>query len=398
MGPHDSGIRAPALRHVEVAERVADAGHATIGGMRDPFANIGAHRIVFGMLIGALALLAFAVLQPFIVPIAWATIMVFTTWPMYSSLRRMLGGRAMLAAALMTLLLSAALVLPLLWLLATLQVELASAYQALSDWLAQGPRRVPAAIAALPGIGEWLQRWLDDLTRAPGALQQQIREWFEQGGGGLLNLLGGAGRNAVKLGVALLTALFLYRDGEAMLAQLREGLRRLVGSRIDGYLVATGATTRGVVYGIFIAALGQGALATLGYWASGVEAPLLLGVLTAMVAMLPLGASIVWVPAGLWLLMSGHTGAGIGLLLWGALAVSWVDNLLRPLVISSASRTPFLLVMFGVLGGAASFGLIGLFVGPVILAIVMAIWREWLGKGAPPGVDRGDPADAGDSL
>lgn len=371
---------------------------ATIVRMTDPFANIGAHRIVFAMLIAALALLAFAVMRPFIVPVAWATIMVFTTWPMYLAVRRRLGGHATLAATAMTLLLSASIVLPLLWLLATLRVELGSAYQALSAWLEQGPRRVPAIVAAIPGLGDWLQRWLDELTRAPGALQRQIGGWVEQGGGDLLDLLGGVGRNAAKLGIALLTALFLYRDGERVLSQMREVLKRLVGSRIDGYLLATGATTKAVVYGLFLAALGQGLIATLGYWGAGVDAPLTLGVLTAMVALIPWGAPMVWVTVAVWLLMTGKTAAGIGLMLWGMLAVSWVDNLLRPLVISTASRTPFLLVMFGVLGGGAAFGLIGLFVGPVILAIAMAIWREWLGQGAPPGGDRADSTITGDAL
>lgn len=380
--------------------REAERSHrpATIGRMRDPFANIGAHRIVFTMLIGVLALLAFAVLRPFIVPIAWATIMVYTTWPLHLRVRRALGGRATLAASVMTLGLSTAIVLPLLWLLATLQVELTAAYQALSDWLAQGPREVPGLFFAIPGLGDWLQRWLDELTRAPGALQQQIGEWTRQGGGELLDLLGGVGRNAAKLGFALITALFLYRDGDTLLDQLREVLKRLVGSRIVGYLVATGTTTKAVVYGLFLAALGQGALATLGYWGAGVDAPMTLGVLTAMVALVPWGAPMVWVTVGVWLLMTGKTAAGIGLLLWGMLAVSWIDNLLRPLVISSASRTPFLLVMFGVLGGAAAFGLIGLFVGPVILAIAMAIWREWIGQGAPPGDEKADSTITGDAL
>lgn len=366
--------------------------------MRDPFADIGAHRIVFAMLIVALGLLAFAILQPFIVPIAWATIMVYTTWPMYLSVKRRLGGRATLAATAMTLLLSAAIVLPLLWLLATLRVELGSAYGALTDWLAQGPHQVPPVLAAIPGLGEWLQRSLDEMTAAPDGLKRQVGEWVEQGSGSLLNLLGGAGRNAVKLGMALITALFLYRDGETLLAQLREVLRRLVGSRIDGYLVATGATTKAVVYGLFLAALAQGALATLGYWFAGVDAPITLGILTAMFAMIPLGAPVVWVPVGLWLLMTGKTAAGIGLLLWGTVAVSWIDNLLRPIVISSASRTPFLLVMFGVLGGAAAFGLIGLFVGPVILAIAMAIWREWLGHGAPAAGPAAGPTTGGQDV
>ena len=105
---------------------------------------------------------------------------------------------------------------------------------------------------------------------------------------------------------------------------------------------------------------------------------MLLGAITALIAMIPFGTPFVWGSIGLWLLASGDTIAGIGLLLWGALVVSWVDNLVRPLVISSATRIPFLLVMFGVLGGLAAFGLVGLFLGPVVLAVLMAVWREWI--------------------
>ena len=99
-------------------------------------------------------------------------------------------------------------------------------------------------------------------------------------------------------------------------------------------------------------------------------------------ALIPFGAPLVWGSISVWLLLQGQVGAGVGLLLWGALAVSWIDNLVRPLVISGIAKIPFLLVLFGVLGGLAAFGLIGLFVGPVILAILLALWREWAGANA----------------
>ena len=134
------------------------------------------------------------------------------------------------------------------------------------------------------------------------------------------------------------------------------------------------------MYGLVFAALAQGGMAGIGYWAAGLKAPLLLAVFTTLIALLPIpfGTPLVWASIGLWLLLTGHPLPGIGLLLWGTLVVSWVDNLVRPLVISGVTRIPFLLVIFGVLGGLANFGLIGLFLGPVILAISLAVWREWL--------------------
>ena len=191
-------------------------------------------------------------------------------------------------------------------------------------------------------------------------------------------LVGGVGRNTIKFSVTLLTVFFLYRDGETIYDQLRRVLGRFLGPGVDNYISAAGNITKAVVYGEMVAALAQGLLAGLGYWAAGLSTPLLLGAITVLVALIPFGTPFVWGSLGLWLLISGDTWSGVGLLLWGVLVVSWIDNLVRPLVISRATHIPFLIVMFGVLGGLAAFGLIGVFLGPVILAVLMAIWREWL--------------------
>lgn len=346
--------------------------------MNDSFVAVGTRRTILILLLGGLLVLTYSVLQWFLVPVAWAAIMAYATWPLYARIRRLLGGRATLSATLMTLLLLAAFGLPLLWLTVMLRSELIAAYTLVAEYLAQGPQPLPDFVQTIPWLGEWLQQTLDHLARNPATLREQIGQWGEQRTSELLELLGGFGRNAVKLGLALVTVLFLYRDGESLLAQVRRILVRFIGERLEGYLSAVGATTKAVVYGLVLTALAQGALAGLGYWVAGVQAPVLLAALTALVALIPFGTPFVWGSIGVWLLINGETAAGLGLLAWGTLVVSWVDNLIRPLVISSASRIPFLLVMFGVLGGLAAYGLIGLFVGPVILAVVMAVWREWL--------------------
>ena len=133
-----------------------------------------------------------------------------------------------------------------------------------------------------------------------------------------------------------------------------------------------------MVYGILLTAIAQGLLAGLGYWVAGVPAPVLLTLVTILLALVPFATPFVWGGVAVWLLVQGHTLEAIGLAVWGTLVISWVDNLIRPLVISSATKISFLLVMFGVLGGLAAFGFVGLFIGPVILAILLAVWREWL--------------------
>jgi len=334
--------------------------------------------ILLGLLLGGLFLLGYMMLHWFIVPVVWALILAYVTWPMYVRVRHALHGNATASAILMTLLLTAAFVLPLLGLVALLQVEFTLAYQAVSSWLKAGPHALPDAILRIPWVGERLQQILDGMTIDPGRLRAEVLHLAQNWLGELANLVGGVGRNAAKMAFAVLTVGFVYRDGENLLNQVRRVMQRFVGARAHGYLAAIGSTTKAVLYGLVLTALAQGTLAGLGYWAAGIHAPALLGAFTALIALIPFGTPFVWGTLSIWLLATGKTAEGIGLLLWGMLVVSWVDNLIRPLVISTASQIPFLLVMFGVLGGLAAFGLVGMFVGPVIIAVLMAVWREWL--------------------
>jgi len=143
-----------------------------------------------------------------------------------------------------------------------------------------------------------------------------------------------------------------------------------------------------VVYGILLTALVQGFVAGLGYWVAGLGSPVTMGVLTALVALIPFATPLAWGGAGAWLLFQGEVGAAIGIWLWGAAVVSQLDNVLRPIFISSAGAIPFLLVLLGVLGGLLAFGMVGLFIGPIVLAMGWAVWREWAGH-----LDEAEPAE-----
>lgn len=346
--------------------------------MIDQVAEKIVRRVILGFLLGGLLLLSYAVLHLFIVPVAWAIIIAFATWPLYRPLRARLPRHPTLMALCMTLLLSAAFVLPALWMAILLRSEVGLAIAAITEQIRQDTLGLPDFIRSLPWVGSFLQSLIDKLTADPEAFRTQLTEWAGQGADHVLALIGDVGRNAAKLGFALITVFFLYRDGERVLAQVHVVLHRFLGARIDDYLAAVGGMTKAVVWGLVATALAQGVVAGLGYWWVGISAPVLLGAVTALIAMIPFGTPFAWGSIGIWLLVSGDTVGGITLLLWGTLVVSWVDNLVRPLVISNATRIPFLLVMFGVLGGLAAFGLVGLFLGPVVLAVLMAVWREWL--------------------
>lgn len=338
-------------------------------------------RLIVATLLAGLAILSFRVLQPFLVPLIWAGVLVYITWPLYVRLLRALQGRRTLASLLMTLALTAAVILPTVWLIGVLRVELITAYQQASALLAEGGPRLPPALLRLPWVGEWLRELTERAATDPGALGHELRDLLDRSFGEVARIVGGVGRNVVKVLFAVLSAFFLYRDGREFATQISRGLQQLLGERVHHYLAAIGETVKAVVYGLVFAALAQGTLAGVGYWAAGLEAPVFLAALTTLAALIPFAVPLIWGSIGVWLLAIGKTAAGIGLLIWGATAVSWIDNIVRPYVISSATRIPFLLVMFGVLGGLAAFGLVGLFVGPVILAVLIAVWREWLAEG-----------------
>lgn len=339
-------------------------------------------RIILGTLLIGLLVLGYRVLHLFFAPLAWAMILVYVTWPLYQRLRGWLRNPTG-SALLMTVILSAVIALPVVWLTALLREEIPEVYDLAVAYIAQGPQALPEFIVGIPWLGPELQQLLGQFSGDMDALQRQLIQWSEPWMKEILVLFGDAGRNAAKFGFALLIAFFLYRDGEEPLAQIRGLLFRLLGERAEGYLSAIGGTVRAVMFGLILTALAQGLLAGLGYWAAGVKTYALLGALTAMIALIPFGAPLIWGSVGGWLLLSDQVLAGIGLLLWGALVISQIDNLIRPLVISSATRIPFLLVLFGVFGGISGFGLVGLFLGPIIVGVLLAVWREWVWEQPP---------------
>jgi predicted PurR-regulated permease PerM len=332
--------------------------------------------LVAGLILGIL-LLTFSVLQPFIVPLIWGAILAYVSWPLNLRVLQLVRGRSSAAALITTLIVTVILVVPLVWLVLLLRVEAIAAYAEVQSFLATQPT-LPPALRDLPYIGAQAQELLNQLAADPTAIRGQFMLLMEQSSVEVSRLIGGVGRNVAKLFFALLSMYFLLRDGPRLLREARAVLEGILGPRIHDYLDAAGATTQAVVYALMLGALAQGAAAGIGYWIFGVKAPVLMGAVTVMIALIPFGAPMVWGSLATWMLVKGDIWNGVGLILWGLVLVSWVDNIVRPLVISNATRMPFLLVVFGVLGGVLAFGLVGLFIGPVLLAVSLAIWREWL--------------------
>jgi predicted PurR-regulated permease PerM len=176
-------------------------------------------------------------------------------------------------------------------------------------------------------------------------------------------------------------AFFLLRDSDILAVRLGVAVERLAGDRGRHLIKVAGDTVRGVVYGILGTAIVQALVAGLGFWIAGVPGAVLLSVLTFFFAVVPFGPPLIWLPASLWLFAQDKPGLGVFMLLWGTLGISGVDNFLRPYLISQGNKMPFALIFCGVIGGALGFGLVGVFLGPTLLAVVFRLIEEWSSNG-----------------
>ncbi len=332
-------------------------------------------RLITVALLAGLVLLGFLVLDPFIVPIVWAAILAFVTWPGYVWLIGKCRGRATIAALAMTAVVSIAVIAPIAWLAVVVRFELVHAYHETQSLLAGGT--LPPAILKLPWVGDQLRDLAARAAQDPHALGAELRNITDHSLEQIGHVVGNIGRNVAKLLLTVISLFFVYRDGARGAAQLSRALEQMLGPRVDNYLESIGRTVKAVVYGLVLAAVVQGVLVGLGYWFAGVGAPVFLAALTTVCGLIPFAAPAIWACATAWLLLEGSTVAGIFLLIWGGVVMGWTDHVVRPFLISREAQIPFLVVLFGVLGGLAAFGLVGLFIGPVILAVLLAIWREW---------------------
>ena len=341
-------------------------------------------RLITVALLVGLVLLGFRVLDPFIVPVVWAGILAFVSWPAYAWLLRKWHGRSTVSSLAMTAVVSVAVIAPLAWLAVVVRIEVEHAYRDLQALLAGGVQ-LPPLVRRMPWIGDELQGLVSRAAQDPGALGAELRKITDHSFEEIAHVIGGISRNAVKLLLTVVSLFFVYRDGERVAGQAAHALEQVLGPRVHKYLEAIGQTVKAVVYGLVLAAVVQGVLVGLGYWAAGASAPVFLAALTTVCGLIPFAAPSIWVGVTAWLFLKGNTVAAVGLLIWGGIVMGWTDHIVRPFLISREAQIPFLVVLFGVLGGLAAFGLVGLFVGPVILAVLLAIWREWLIESRQPG-------------
>jgi predicted PurR-regulated permease PerM len=327
-----------------------------------------AERVLMGLLIGGIAIGCGLVLHPFFSAILWAAILVYTSWPLVDWLKMRLGMPRIAVSVLMVTMTALVIVLPLALTVPGGAADVKDARHALEAWLAEVPP-APHWLAGIPVIGASLsatwEAWAGDLSRMAAFFRPYLGMFAEQGLSLLLSVAGGL----VQFFVALFVAFFLWLSGDTLGPRIQILVHRIAG-RYGPHLIATTTrAVRGTVYGILGTAIIQGFLTAFGLSLAGVPRVVLLGTVAAFLAVLPIGAPLVWIPAGLWLLAGEHTARGVFLLVYGVVVVTGADHLIRPYFIARGARIPFALTVLGVLGGVFAFGALGIFLGPVLLGV-----------------------------
>ncbi len=389
-------------------------------------------------LLGGLALLlllagCFFVLKPFMTALMWAIILTYSLYPLQRMFTRWFRGSRTLAACFVTLTVTVFLAGPVVLVGVSIAQDGKDLAAATRDWFMKVPDQPPAWVGQTPLVGDELntywsemadgrKRWMDqidkEVTTSPpprpkivvetgdGLIVQDppppvagdeskpvdeaadkkdesshmvvflgrtlawARSWLFSAGSAILG-------GVTQVLVSAFLTFFLLRDVPELSERLAVAVERLAGERGRHLIKVAGDTVRGVIYGILGTAIVQALVAGLGFWIAGVPGAVLLSVLTFFFAVIPFGPPLIWLPASLWLFAQHKPGLGVFMLLWGFLGISSVDNFLRPFLISQGSKMPFVLIFCGVIGGALAFGLVGVFMGPTLLAVVFRLVEEW---------------------
>jgi predicted PurR-regulated permease PerM len=246
--------------------------------------------------------------------------------------------------------------------------------------------QLPRFLAELPVVGPWMDQYWQGLMTSRAEVVELARRLADPGKRILVAMGAAAGQGLIQVLVAIFVAFFFYRDGELAADLMKRAVSRLAGAEQGGVLVDTAQNTvKGVVYGLIGTALAQAAVALLGFLIAGVPGAFLLAAITFILSLVPMGPVLVWGGAAIWLYATDQPGWAIFMVVYGIAIISSVDNFVKPILMSRAGGLSMLLVVLGVFGGAVAFGFIGLFVGPVLLAVAWKLMNAWLlGRQAAP--------------
>ncbi|MFT3690235.1 AI-2E family transporter [Paenirhodobacter sp.] len=314
----------------------------------------------------------------FLVPVLAAGVICLASWPIRIWAVERLGRTG--AAAALVLLIVCFVVVPI-------TMALVYAFGELQSWTGWAfevnavGAPTPDWMVRLPRVGPWVDAQWREFIGRPGAIGEMVQVVSGSNIGAIYRGVLTAGALAFHLALTLLfvlvTLFVLYRDGEKIAAQIdRVGLR-ILPTRWERLSRVVPATISATVTGMTLIAIGEGVVLGIAYWLAGAPSPVTLGVITGFMALIPGGAPLSFTLVSVYLVATGQTVPGIALFVWGTVELFTVDKTIRPVLVGGPVKLPFLPTLFGLVGGVKTMGLVGLFVGPVLMALLVSIWREW---------------------
>ena len=327
-----------------------------------------------------------AVLWPMIGAVLFAFVIWICTWPTYSEkLLPHLGGRDWLGASLMILLLVLVMLLPMIFLAASIASGTEELVGFLRPYIDAGlPKSAPGWLKEIPVFGTDIAAFWHRVASNHAELNSLLTQLIVPARQFLLSIGSFAANGLLQLALVIFVIFFLFRDGEYLAHSLKVGAQKLGGELGEEMLDKARGTVVGVMLGLVGTAAAQGTVAMIGFFIAGVPQAALLGFATFFLSMVPIGPPLIWGGAAAWLYAQELTGWAIFMVIWGLLVVSSIDNFLKPFLMSRGSGISILLIALGVLGGILVFGFIGIFLGPVLLALGHMLLNRWTREGSAP--------------
>jgi predicted PurR-regulated permease PerM len=332
-------------------------------------------------LLAVLIIWTLVLIRPFVMIFAWAVVLAVALNPVFAMLAKILGGRPKLAAGILTAINFAIVIGPVAW----LGIGAVEGIKDLAGQLTAGELAIPSppqAIKSWPLIGAPLYDFWDQASTNLRSVLRQVTPYLKPFAGTLLGLAGDAGVGAIKFLLSVAVAGLMFPYGQQLVAAGRGFLSRIVPEQSEHFLDLAGATIRAVSQGVIGIAVIQALLAGVGYKLAGIPIAELLAFIVLLLSIVQIGATIVMLPVIIWIWTDKDiTTAALLTLFLGAVGI--LDNVLKPLVMGRGLTTPTLVILIGVIGGTLAHGIVGLFIGPIILSVAWELSVAWIRVGSP---------------
>ncbi|HUJ17604.1 MAG TPA: AI-2E family transporter YdiK [Nitrospirota bacterium] len=345
---------------------------------KTPFSLDVTHTTLAVLFIGMLIVSSFWILQPFLVALTWASIIAVATWPVLLKLQAMLGGRRGLAVTVMTLMILLVVLVPVTFAIFTIVRNSENISAQVRSFDSMPLPMPPEWVKHIPLKGEKIaDRWKEVAALTPEERSAMLTPYAQKSLQWFAEKAGSFGITMLHFLLTAIIAAILFANGEVVREGILRFARRLAGKQGEEVAILAAKAVRGVVLGVVVTALIQAAIGAIGLFITGVPAAALLTAVMLILCIAQIGPLLVLIPSIIWLYSTGQPVWGTILLVISLIAGT-IDNVIRPFLIRKGADLPLLVIFTGVIGGLTAFGIIGLFIGPVILAVTYTLLKAWV--------------------